>query len=87
MKTYSLSIRQREILESIQNKLPTDLKQHFENALNNTLTAVEIERLCQLINDEFLMNGINDDYSPNNYGRELEELLDVINRPRLRMLK
>lgn len=29
------------------------------------------------------MEGINSDYSPNEYGLELEGLIDEINRPRL----
>ena len=83
MKTFPLSIRQREILQTIRDKSPDDRKILFENALNNVHTIGDIEVLCQLINDEFLMNGIDEDYKPNKYGRELEELLDAINRPRL----
>ena len=29
------------------------------------------------------MNGIDEDYNATRYGRELEQLLDAINRPRL----
>jgi len=36
-----------------------------------------------MINDEYLLEGVGKNYVPNSYGIELEELLDVINRPRI----
>ncbi len=60
-------------------------KELLSRALREELPRADIEAVCQLINDEFLMRGINisPDYSPNEYGRELEQLLDAVNRPRL----
>lgn len=41
----------------------------------------EIDALCGLINVEFMMEGILPTFEPNEYGLELEKLLDLINRP------
>jgi hypothetical protein len=49
----------------------------------NKLTMNNIDFLCKLINDEFIKNGIDENFEPNEYGHELENLLDEINRPRL----
>ena len=52
-------------------------------AMAGTLRPEEIDLLCKLISNEFMMNGIQESFEPNDYGRELETLLDVINRSRL----
>lgn len=58
-------------------------KELLDQILNDKLSLGDIQAVCLLINREYLMKGINSDYSPNGYGRELEKLLDVVNRPRL----
>jgi hypothetical protein len=78
-----LTKRQIEILESLQRGGSEHKKELLSRALREELPRADIEAVCQLINDEFLMRGINPDYSPNEYGRELEQLLDAVNRPRL----
>jgi hypothetical protein len=77
------SERQIEILRSLKDNATDEKKTILDQALGQTLPAGDIESVCQLINDEYLMKGINPDYSPNDYGRELELLLDEVNRPRL----
>ena len=47
------------------------------------MTFAEIDVICGLINAEFMMEGILPTFEPNEYGLELEGLLDLINRPRL----
>jgi len=84
MNIYMFTERQRVILRQLRDKAIGEKKQFIEYALSNSLARNDIEIVCQMINSEFLMNGINKDYSPTEYGRELEGLLDVINRPRLR---
>ena len=51
---------------------------------NGRVTVADIGELCTLINNEFLMEGILPNFEPNAYGLELEALLDVVNRPRIR---
>lgn len=77
------SDRQIEILQSLREKATEQKKVLLDQTLDQTLPVGDIETVCQLINDEYLMKGINPDYRPNDYGRELERLLDEVNRPRL----
>ena len=84
MNSYTLTERQLQILASLRDKAAEGKKQLLEDAINNKLAISDIEALCRILNDEFLMNGILDkNYTPNEYGHELEVLLDIINRPRL----
>ena len=39
---------------------------------NGRLTMTDIEALCTLINEDFIMEGILPSFEPNAYGRELE---------------
>ncbi|MEA9393598.1 hypothetical protein SJI19_24275 [Acerihabitans sp. TG2] len=54
-----------------------------EKLFYGTISSDEIGELCELISNEFLMNGIEENFEPNSYGRELEALMDVVNRRRL----
>lgn len=54
-----------------------------EKLINEIISPYEIDELCELISNEFMMNGIQESYEPNDYGRELEKLLDAVNRGRL----
>ncbi|KFI25662.1 hypothetical protein CG50_04915 [Paenirhodobacter enshiensis] len=56
----------------------------FDNLEKGAATFSEIDILCDLINAEFMMEGILPTYEPNEYGVELESLLDLINRSRLK---
>ncbi len=51
--------------------------------LNEELSLIERDELCELISNEFMMSGIEESFEPNEYGRELEKLLDSVNRGRL----
>lgn len=53
-----------------------------EKLLNGSLSSGEVDELCELISNEFLMNGVEESFEPNSYGFELELLLDVVNRSR-----
>lgn len=63
------------------------IKQFSENdkLTRKNLSKIEIDQLCELISDEFMLNGIEEDFEPNEYGRQLESLLDAVNRERLRV--
>jgi len=49
---------------------------------NGSLSASDVDDLCELISNEFLLNGIEESFEPNSYGIELELLLDAVNRGR-----
>lgn len=55
-----------------------------EKAINGILTSDEVEELCNLISNEFMLNGITESFEPNDYGKELENLLDAVNKNRLK---
>ena len=83
MRAGYLTDRQIEILKFLRDKADEGTKHLLERAINDTLPRGDIEAVCQTINDEYLMKGIKKDYAPNAYGRELEDLIDIVNRPRI----
>jgi len=83
MSAGYLTERQIEILKSLRDKADEGTKQLLGRAIGGTLPRGDIEAVCQAINNEYLMKGIKEDYTPSEYGRELEDLLDVVNRPRI----
>jgi hypothetical protein len=79
-----LTDRQNMIIKNLRIK---DAGKHvaaFDKLEKGAMTFSEIDTLCNVINAEFLMEGILPNFEPNEYGIELERLLDVINRPRLK---
>lgn len=54
-----------------------------EKLMNSSISSNETDELCELISNEFLLNGIQEDFEPNDYGEKLEELLDAVNKWRL----
>lgn len=54
-----------------------------EKAMEGTLSPAEIDMLCEVISNEMMISGIEKTFEPNEYGKELEVLLDAVNRPRL----
>jgi hypothetical protein len=79
----SLSGRQIEIIEVLRLKDAGRNSSAFDSLENEEINLSEIEVLCDLVNAEFMMEGILPNFEPNECGLELEGLLDVINRPRL----
>jgi hypothetical protein len=75
--------RQILILKSLRDNLSGKDVDLLDDAINGRLAANDIQRVCEIINDEYLMKGIEEDYSPNEYGRDLESLLNKVNAPRL----
>ena len=84
MSNTTFTERQVEILNQLREKNNTSDRALFNAALSVALPSESIQRLCELINDEYLLNGVEKDYVPNSYGAELEAILDVVNRPRTR---
>jgi hypothetical protein len=79
----ALTNRQKEIVSSLRIKDAGKNEVVFNNFENGEISFSEIGLLCNLINDEFMMKGILPTFEPNEYGLELESLLDLINKPRL----
>jgi hypothetical protein len=83
MSNTPFTARQIEILRQLRDKKSASDRGLFDAALSGTLPNESIQRLCEMINDEYLLEGVSRDYVPNSYGTELETLLDVVNRPRI----
>lgn len=83
MSTGQLTERQIEILRILRDKATVENKRLFDQILGNALPKSDIESVCQLINNEYLMYGIKEDYNPTEYGCELEGILNAINSSRL----
>ena len=56
-----------------------------DKVLYGSISSSEIDELCELISNEFLMRGIEESFEPDSYGLELESLLDAVNRMRPRI--
>jgi hypothetical protein len=78
--TQDLTTRQLEILVKLRVRKNAKLISKY---LVENLTNDEIERLVNIIADEFHMNGLLPNWEPNSYGLELMNLLDIVNKPRL----
>ena len=83
MNKIILTDRQLEILHALRDKAAAGKKAHIQRIVDAAWDVSDIDVVCRIINDEYLMNGIERDYRPNAYGRELEELLNTVNKPRL----
>lgn len=79
-----LTEQQKAIVNSLRLKGPAESQNMLGELENGRVTVADIDELCTLINNEFLMEGILPNFEPNAYGLELEALLDVVNRPRIR---
>lgn len=80
----SLIPRQKDILRALRAKNHGEHSHILENLDKGDIEPENIEPVCGIINEEYMMKGIEPSFEPNDYGRELEGLLDVVNRPRLR---
>ena len=78
-----LSSRQLEKLRELCLTFGADLSL-IAKAQLGTATSDEVDILCEVINDDFLVKGIDDDFEANDYGKEMELLLDAVNTVRLR---
>lgn len=79
-----LTDRQKTIVNSLRLNGSQESQRMLSELENGRLIVVDIDELCNLINNEFLMEGILPNFEPNAYGLELEALLDVVNRSRIR---
>jgi len=80
---FSLNDEQRELLAFLRDKNDGMHTIVFESVLQGSVDDKYMAVLCNLINEEFMMEGIDENFEPTQYGRDLESLLDVINRYRI----
>ena len=78
-----LTDRQKEIINRLRVNDAGANSIAFDNLESGQMSTENIEALCGVINAEFMIEGILPNFEPNAYGIELENLLDVINRPRV----
>jgi hypothetical protein len=72
-------------IEIIRKVFPNgDFLAFIHRIENGDLSHAEIEEACLMLNDEFLLNGIDEEFEATIYGKEIEDVIDIINRPRLR---
>ncbi|CAI0911993.1 hypothetical protein [Serratia quinivorans] len=80
----TLSLRQKNILSNLCNSHDVSNVLLVKKITDGSLTSSDIEELCKIISNEFMLNGITKDFEPNDYGVELEEILDFVNKSRIR---
>ncbi|EAD9074332.1 hypothetical protein FFC00_14480 [Listeria monocytogenes] len=64
---YTLLTRHPEYINEIENNGVDNLKRESIDAIMDILTSA------------FIMYGLEDDERPNNYGLEIEDLVDIVN--------
>ncbi len=69
-----------DLLKKCLQKHNTDLIPIIENPNSNDYTVEFYNQLRQIVGDEFIINGLNEDGEPNEYGLTLEILIDEIGR-------
>ncbi len=84
MMGVKLTKRDQEILRSIQKTLSIENGRYIDLALESKFDTYVVDILCRVINDEYLIRGIEANYEPNDYGVELSGLLNKINATRLK---
>ena len=80
--SQKLTYSQIELINQVFKTL--DVPAFIRRLENSELSHAEIEECCLVLNDEFLLNGIDEEFEATAYGKQIEYLLDIINRPRLR---
>ncbi len=75
-----MNTRQKALLRDVVAKRSPEHMKLIDELLSESIDYDGKLFLIELVNDEFLEEGINPDFSPNATGDELESLLDAINR-------
>ncbi|KAJ9429976.1 hypothetical protein SAMN05518863_10714 [Candidatus Pantoea symbiotica] len=79
-----LSVYHKELIFKILSHGSVYERSLAEKAISGELTEDDVEVICNLISNEFMLNGITEDFEPNEYGIELESLLNTVNKNRLK---
>jgi hypothetical protein len=76
-----LSSRQKLLLKEICDK--SQNVHLFDRCEASSFSSEDVETICALVSNEMMMNGIDKNFEPSEYGKELESLIDMVNRGRL----
>jgi len=81
--TINLTKRQDELIEYLCGLDDGANAELGKRAKAGQLSSDDVGRLCEIISDELMLKGIEKSFEPNDYGLELEKLLDDVNSERL----
>jgi hypothetical protein len=81
--TTNLTKRQEELIEYLCTLGDGVNAELCKRAKAGQLSHEDVGKLCEIISDELMLKGIEKSFEPNDYGLELENLLDDVNRERL----
>lgn len=79
----TLSSNQRQMLSRILEAKGCAYDEFMAGFGTDDFPSWKFDELCNWVNDEFMMQGLDASGEPNETGLELEELLDAVNRQRL----
>jgi len=68
--------------EIVRNRCPT-LISRLQTTTLSELTRTERELIIDALGNEFAAAGITEDSEPNQRGFEIEDIIDIVNRPNL----
>ncbi len=75
-----MKVKQEAILRAVVDKHGPEHIKLIDALLSESIDDDGKLILACLVNNEFLEEGVNPDFSPNTFCLELEELIDIINK-------
>ena len=79
----TLSDTQRQMLSKILESKECTYDDFMLGFGSKDFPSWKFDELCNWVNDEFMMQGLNPNGEVNEVGQKLEKLLDALNRQRL----
>lgn len=73
-----MKTRQRAMLYTLLTRHPEYINEIENNGVDN-LKRESIDAIMDILTSAFIMYGLEDDDKPNNYGLEIEDLVDIVN--------
>ncbi|MCD2252508.1 MULTISPECIES: hypothetical protein [Listeria] len=73
-----MKTRQRAMLYTLLTRHPEYINEIENNGVDN-LKRESIDAIMDILTSAFIMYGLEDDERPNNYGLEIEDLVDIVN--------
>lgn len=73
-----MKTRQRAMMYTLLTRHPEYINEIENNGVDN-LKRESIDAIMDILTSTFIMYGLEDDERPNNYGLEIEDLVDIVN--------
>ncbi|WP_233453167.1 hypothetical protein [Listeria marthii] len=73
-----MKTRQRAMLYTLLTRPPEYINEIENNGVDH-LKRESIDAIMDILTSAFIMYGLEDDERPNNYGLEIEDLVDIVN--------